>query len=94
MQPSLDLTKHIPPLGSVGWRDFRQGPHDRSKRKLDSLALGTPAYDVCRNDGLIRLGGVRRKYDRDLPLHRIQEPAVIRRVRVGAREGIVNDIIA
>ena len=26
MQPSLDLTTHIPPLGGVGWRDLRRGP--------------------------------------------------------------------
>jgi len=32
--------------------------------------------------------------DRDLPLHRIPKPAVIRRVRVGAHECIVDDIIA
>jgi hypothetical protein len=31
--------------------------------------------------------------DRDLPLHRIQEPAVIRRVRVGAHECVFDDII-
>jgi hypothetical protein len=32
-------------------------------------------------------------YDRDLPTHCIQEPAVIRRVRVGAHELVVDDII-
>jgi hypothetical protein len=31
--------------------------------------------------------------DRDLLLHRILEPAVIRRVRVGAHELVVDDII-
>jgi hypothetical protein len=31
--------------------------------------------------------------DGDLPLHRIQKPAVIRRVRVGTHELVVDDII-
>ncbi len=53
-----------------------------------------PAHYECRDDGLIP---TRRRAeeidDWDLPLHRIQEPAVIRRVRIGARECVVDDII-
>src|SRR5438094_276523 len=54
-----------------------------------------PAYDECRDDGLIPTGRSAEEIDnRDLLLHRIQEPAVIRRVRVGAHECIVDDIIS
>ena len=53
-----------------------------------------PAYDECRDDGLIPTGRSAEEIDgRDLLLHRIPEPAVIRRVRVGAHELVVDDII-
>src|SRR5271154_1017063 len=51
--------------------------------------------DECRNDHLIVTGrGAEEIDDRDLPLHRIPEPPVIRRVRIGPHEGVVDDIIA
>jgi hypothetical protein len=54
-----------------------------------------PAHDECRDDGLIP---TRRRAeeidDRDLLLHRTQEPAVIRRVRVGAHECVVDNLVA
>ena len=53
-----------------------------------------PAHDECRDDGLIP---TRRRAeeidDRGLLVHRIEEPAVIRRVRVGAHESVVDDIV-
>jgi hypothetical protein len=54
-----------------------------------------PADDECRDDGLITTGRSAEEIDhRDLSLHRIPEPAVIRRVRVGAHERVIHDIIA
>src|SRR6266403_3832938 len=53
-----------------------------------------PSHDECRNDRLISTRRRAEEIDNgDLPLHRIQEPAVIRRVRGGAHELVVNDII-
>lgn len=82
MQPRLDLAKRIPPLGRIGWQSLRRGPYDRSEGKLNPQTLWVPADNECRDDGLIP---TRRRAeeidDRDLLLHRIPEPAVIRRVR-------------
>jgi hypothetical protein len=52
-----------------------------------------PPHDKCRDDGLIPTRRAEEIDDRGLLLHRIQEPAVIRRVRVGAHECVVDDII-
>jgi hypothetical protein len=53
-----------------------------------------PADDECRNDGLTPAGRSAKEIEyRDLPLHRIDKPAVIRRIRVGAHESVVYDII-
>jgi hypothetical protein len=53
-----------------------------------------PACDKCRDDGLIPTGRSAEEIDdRDLALHRIQEPAVIRRVQVTAHELVFDDII-
>jgi hypothetical protein len=53
-----------------------------------------PSHDERRNDRLIP---TRRRAqeidDRDLLPHRIQKPAVIRRVRISAHELVVDDII-
>jgi hypothetical protein len=53
-----------------------------------------PAHNECWNDRLImtRRGAEEINY-RDLLLHRIPEPAVIRRVWVGAHKGVFDDII-
>jgi hypothetical protein len=54
-----------------------------------------PAHDECRDDGLIPTGRNAEEIDdRDLLLHRIQKPAVIRRVWISAHELVVDDIIA
>ena len=54
-----------------------------------------PAHNECWVDGLIPTGRRAKEIDdRNLPLHRIQEPAVIRRVRVGAHELVVDEVIA
>jgi hypothetical protein len=46
------------------------------------------------DDGLIPTGRSAEKIDdRGLLSHRVEEPAVIRRVRVGAHECIINDFI-
>jgi hypothetical protein len=53
-----------------------------------------PSHDECRDDALVTAPATCRGIDdRDLLLHRIEEPAVIRRVRVGAHECIIDDII-
>src|SRR5215469_2944647 len=53
-----------------------------------------PADDECRDDRLIPTGGSAEEIDdRKLPLQGISEPAVIRRVRIGAHKGVFNDII-
>src|ERR1700730_18999132 len=65
-------------------------PNARSTRNRS----GCPSHDERRNDRLIPTGRRAEEIDdRDLLLHRIQEPAVIRRVRVGAHELVVDDII-
>jgi hypothetical protein len=54
-----------------------------------------PAHDECRDDGLIPTRRSAEEIDdRDLLLHRIPEPAVIRGVRVGPHEGIVDNLVA
>jgi hypothetical protein len=54
-----------------------------------------PAHDECRDDGLIPTGRRAEEIDdRDLLVHHIQEPAVIRRVRVGAHECVVDNLVA
>ena len=71
-----------------------RGPHDGPKGKLNPQTLGVPAHNECRNDGLIPTGrGSEEIDDRDLLLHRVPEPAVIRRVRVAAHESVIDDII-
>jgi hypothetical protein len=53
-----------------------------------------PAHNECWDDGLIPTGRrVEEIDDRDLLLHRIQEPVVIRRVGVGSHKLVVDDII-
>src|SRR3984893_8904050 len=65
-------------------------PNARSTRNRS----GCPSHDERRNDRLIPTGRRAEEIDdRDLLLHRIPEPAVIRRVRVGAHECVVDDII-
>src|SRR5215831_1771848 len=82
MQPRLDLTKRIPPLGCVRWCGLSRGSYDRCERKLNPQMLRMPPHDECRDDGLITTGrGAEEIDDRDLMLHRIEKPAVIRRVR-------------
>jgi hypothetical protein len=89
------LTKYRPPPGCVREHSFGRGRYDRSEGKLNPQTLGMPAHYECRDDGLIPTGRrAEERDDRDLPLHRIQEPRVIRRVRVGAYECVVDDIIA
>jgi hypothetical protein len=54
-----------------------------------------PPDDIRRDNGLIPTGRSAEEIDdRDLVLHRIQEPAVVRGGRIGAHEGVVHDIIA
>jgi len=54
-----------------------------------------PPDDKRRDDGLIAIGRSAEEIDdRDLLLHRIPEPAVIRGVRVGPHEGIVDTLVA
>jgi hypothetical protein len=68
--------------------------YDHPESEVNSEPLRVPAYDKCRDDGLIPTGrGAEKIDDRDLLLHRIPEPAVIRRVRIGAHELVVDDII-
>ena len=94
MQPGLDFTKRISTLGGVRWHSLSRGSYDHPKGKLDPEVLGMPPYDECRDDGLIPTGRSAEEIDnRGLPLHRIPEPAVIRRVRVAAHEGVFDDII-
>jgi hypothetical protein len=53
-----------------------------------------PADDECRDDRLIVTRRNAEEIDDwDLRLHRSLEPAVIRRVRFGSHELVVNDII-
>ena len=53
-----------------------------------------PSHDERRNNRLIPTGRRAEDIDdRDLLLHRIQKPAVIRRVRISAHELVVDDII-
>src|SRR5438445_13061671 len=53
-----------------------------------------PAHDECRDDGLIPTRRDPEEVDDgDLALHRVPKPAVIWRVRVGAHELVVDDII-
>ena len=71
-----------------------RGPHDGPKGKLNPQTLGMPPHDECRDDGLIPTRrGSKEIDDRDLLLHRVPEPAVIRRVRVAAHESVIDDII-
>jgi hypothetical protein len=54
-----------------------------------------PPDDKRRDDGLIAIGRSAEEIDdRDLLLHRIPEPAVIRGVRVGPHESIVDNLVA
>jgi hypothetical protein len=54
-----------------------------------------PPHDKCRDDGLIPTRRCAKEIDdRGLLLHRIPEPAVIRRVRVGPHEGVVDNLVA
>src|SRR5215472_13862827 len=94
MKPRLHLAERIPSLRRVRWCGLSRGPYDRSEGKLDPQKLGVPAHNECRNDGLIPTGrGSEEIDDRDLLLHRVPEPAVIRRVRIAAHEGVFDDII-
>jgi hypothetical protein len=53
-----------------------------------------PTHDECRDDGLIATGRRAEEIDnRDLALHGIPKPAVIRGLRVGAHECVINHII-
>jgi len=53
-----------------------------------------PAHDERRDDRLIPTGrGAEEIDNRDLPLHRIQKPAVTRRVQVTAHGLVFDDII-
>ena len=53
-----------------------------------------PTHDESWDYGLITTGRRAEEIDDgDLPLHRISEPAVIRRIRIGAHESIIDDII-
>ena len=53
-----------------------------------------PPDDESRDDGLIPTGRSAKEIDdRNLLSHRVEEPAVIRRVRVGAHECVIDDII-
>ena len=53
-----------------------------------------PLDDESRDDGLIPTGRSAEEIDdRDLLSHGVEEPAVIRRVRVGAHECVIDDII-
>src|ERR1700756_4569562 len=53
-----------------------------------------PADDKCRDNRLIPTGRNAEEIDdRDLLLHRIPEPTVIRRVRIGAHKSVIDDII-
>jgi hypothetical protein len=71
-----------------------RGPYDRSEGKLDPQTLGVPTHNERRDDRLIvPRRGAEEIDDRDLLLHCIPEPAVIRRVRVGAHEQVIDDII-
>src|SRR5262245_830635 len=95
MQPRLNLAECIPAFGRVRWCGLNRGPYDRSEGKLDPQTLGVPAHNECRNDGLIPTGRGSEEIDgRDLLLHRVPEPAIIRGVRVGAHELVVDYIIA
>jgi hypothetical protein len=72
-----------------------RGPYECSEGKLDPRALRMPTHYECRDDGLIPTGrGAEKVDDRNLMLHRIPEPAVIRRVWVATHEGVFDDIIA
>jgi len=56
--------------------------------------LRLPSDDEHRNDRLIATGRRAEEIDdRDLPLHRIEESAIVGRGRVGAHELVVDDII-
>jgi hypothetical protein len=95
MQPRLHLPKRIPPLGCLSGHSLSRGPYDRPKGKLNPQMLGMPPHDECRDDGLIPTGRSSEEIDdRDLLLHRIPEPPVVRRVRVASHELVVDDIIA
>ena len=62
---------------------------------MDPQVIRVPAHNECRNDRLIPSDRTPKEIDdRDLLLHRVPEPAVIGRVRVGAHEGVFDDIIA
>ena len=51
-------------------------------------------HNECRDDGRIMIRRRAEEIDnRDLLLHRVQEPAIISRVKVGAHELVVDDII-
>src|SRR5580704_3240063 len=79
MKSRLHLAERIPALRCVGWHSLSRGPHGRSESKLDPYSLWMPADDECRDDALIATGRSAEKIDdRDLLLHRIQKPAVIR----------------
>jgi hypothetical protein len=70
------------------------GPYDRPEGKLRPQAIRVPSHDECRNDGLVPTGRSAEEIDdRDLLPHRIEEPAVIRRVWVGTPECVIDDII-
>jgi hypothetical protein len=77
----------------VAWAEApTSAPNASSTRRRSGCQ---PAYDECRDDGSILTGRSAEEIDdRNLPLHRIQEPAVIRRVRVSAHELVFDDIIA
>jgi hypothetical protein len=90
-QPRLDLSKRIATLWSPWQGSLSRRPQIAPKASCTRRCSGCP-HDERRDDGLIPTR--RRAEEVDDPgllSHRIKEPAVIRRVRVGAHECVIDD---
>ena len=94
MQPGLDLSQRVAPLWSTWNGRLSRRSKDCSKGKLNSQPLGVPSYDEGWDNWPVATGRDPKEIDHGhLLLHRLAEPPIVRRTRVGSHEGVFDAVV-